>query len=811
MANTATNLVPLNDSVDLDQILRMAQEGGPDILTPDEMDVYQQHLQSNRGDPTDHYANLAEFMDDRDIGRLAQDVVDWVTMDDKSRAEWQLREARGIRMLGLSEKTEGGANFAGASRVVHPLLAEACVQFQARAIAELWPATGPVKTRILGKPTEDRMQQAERVQDFLNYQYCELIDGAFEEEDRLLMRLPISGSCFKKVFFDPIEETNVSRFIEPADFIVPFSASSLRTATRYTHRYFQSGFEVESLIESGFYRDVPLIETPNEMVDYPAVRREIDEAEGRQRVLVDQDERYTILETCCYLNLPSLPDQAPVSKRWRRRTAGIGLPYIVHIEKESRQVLAVRRNWKIDDPKRRKRVQVVHKYFLPGLGFYGMGFVHFLGGLSDAATGSLRAFLDAANFANMQGGYRSRDAKLPGGDQPIGPGEWREVDSTAEELSKAFFHIPYKEPSPALFQVLGLLTEFGQRFATTTEAMVGEANNNGPVGTTLALIEQGAKLFSAIHKRLHNANGVEFKILAELNYEFMPEQYPYELEGKEQMALRQDFDGRVDVIPVSDPNIVSNVQRIAQAQAVLQLATESPDLYNRKAVHKNLLTALRVADIDSLMPDKDEIPRREPVEEDMCILYGQPIQVMPDQDHAAHMSVHQAFFAGLPPEYQKQFQGVWFAHMAQHMAWQHRIGIEQAMGMPLPPPTSILAEGSEDENKLEQEELPPEIERQISEQTAIIVQLMQQQAAQANPNAQAQAAETQLAQEQMQREQERKDAETHARIARDDAKVRADMIRNDALANANIQAKAQTLAGKVKAESDRIQKGKEYE
>lgn len=804
MANV--NIVPLKPPTGLDAILALADAEGPEILTPEEMDIYQSHLDSTRGDPSDHYANLAEFLEPQELNRIAFDVVDWVRMDEDSRADWQAREARGIRMLGLSEKSEGGANFEGASRVVHPLLAEACVQFQARAIAELWPPTGPVKTKVLGKATEERLQQAERVQDFMNYQYTELIPGAFEDEDRLLARLPISGSCFKKVFYDPLEETNVVAFIEPADFIVPFSASSLRRATRYTHRYWQTGYEVDSLIEEGFYRDVPLQETPNDMVDYPEVREEIDDIEGRHKLTVDHDERYTILETVCYLDLQSIPELRRPKRRWARRMS-LGLPYIVHVERESRQVLAIRRNWKRDDAKRKRRIQVVHKYFLPGLGFYGFGFVHFLGGLADAATGSLRAYLDACSFANMQGGYRSRDAKLPGGDQPIGPGEWREVDSTAEELSKAFFPIPYHEPSPAMFQVLGLLTEQGQRFATTTEAMVGEANNTGPVGTTLALIEQGAKLFSAIHKRLHNANAAEFRILAELNYEFMPEQYPYQIEDKEQTALRADFDGRVDVVPVSDPNIVSNVQRIAQAQAVLQLATEAPDLYDRKEVHRDLLTALRVPDIDRLMPDKDEIPRREPVEEDMCILYGKPIQVLPDQDHAAHMMVHQAFFAGLPPEYQQQFQGVWFAHMAQHLAWQQRLQIEQAMGMPLPPPVSILEENSEEP----QAQLPPEVERQISEQVAMTVQLMLGQGGPADPQAQAMAAEQNLAREQMERDQQRKDAEAQARIAQQAEKQRADIIRNDALANAKIQAQAQSLAGKVKAERGRVEKGEEYE
>jgi len=809
------------DGQPIDAILAMVEAVGPDGLTEDESSALNRYQQA-KGDKSDHYANLAEHLKDRHLLKIAQDVVRWVEWDEEARQDWSDREVMGIQALGISEKTYGGADFKGASRVTHPLLMEACAQFAARAIAELWPATGPVRTAVLGKPDEDKLAQAQRVESYMNYQYTALMPSAFEEEDRLLFRLPLSGSVFKKVAYDPLEKQVVSTMVEPSDFIVPYSATDLRTAVRYTHRQFEEPAVVKRKMATGLYRDsdYPLTRV-NENLDYPAVREEIESVEGRQRVSVAiDDDRHTTLECYCRLDIPGFESDD-----------GIPLPYIITVDRDTLHVHAIRRNWHEDDGDRKPRQHFVHKRFLPGLGFYGLGFLHAIGSLSDAATGALRALLDAANFANLPAGYRSRDSRIPGGTKTPGPGDWIEVDSTAEELAKAFYPLPYKEPSKTLLELLGVLTDAGQRFASTTEAMVGESNNTGPVGTTLALIEQGSKIFSAIHKRLHQANSQEFRLVHDLNHEWMPERYPYAIEGDDAFTLREDFDGRVDVLPVSDPNIVSNVQRIAQAQAVLQLSQQAPDLYDRKLVHKTLLEALRVADIDALMPDIDDVPRREPIEENMALLLGKPIKVYPDQEHQAHILVHQQWFAGLPPEYQQMLQAAHMAHVGEHLAWTYRLQMQQAMGLALPPPLTLDQTSAEREAD-EQPELPPEMDYQISVMAAQSAQVMQaqqqalqamqaQQALQAEAQGQAMQADQQaqrdrmditLAAQQQEREQARKDSEAQAKQAREDAKARADIMRQDAMARAEIAARAQHSPGeRIQAESDRLVKGKEYQ
>lgn len=821
-------VVEAPDTADIDALMAMVAAVGEQGLTETEAEAWNRYQQA-KGKPEDFYANLAEFIDEAELSKIAADVIQWVRWDEDSRKDWTEREKRGIRALGISDRTDGGADFEGASRVTHPLLMEACVQFQARAIAELWPPTGPVKTAILGDDTEEKQEQARRVESYMNYQYTTLMPGAFEEEDRLLFRLPLSGSCFKKVAYDPVERQVVARFVEPADLIVPYGASDLRSSIRFTHRLYEETDVVRRKQATGLYRksDKP-ITWPTENYDYSKIREEIEYVEGRKRVAVTGGERHTTYECYCRLDLPGFEDIDPETGE----PSGISLPYVVIVDRDRVHVHAIRRNWAESDDLKRRRLFYVHKYFLPGLGFYGYGFLHAIGGLSDTATGTLRALLDAGSFANLSGGYRSRDSRIPGGTKTPGPGEWVEVDSTAEELAKAFFPLPYKEPSKTLFELLGLIQDAGQRFASTTEAMVGEANNNGPVGTTLALIEQGSKIFSAIHKRLHQANTHEFKLVAELNYEWMPERYPYDTPEGSQYTLREDFDGRIDVVPVSDPNIVSNVQRIAQAQAVLQLATEAPDLYDRKRVHRCLLEALRVPEIDELMPDVDEVPRREPIEENMALLLGKPIKVFPDQEHQAHQIVHEAWFMSLPPQYQQMLQGAYMAHMAEHLAWLYRVQMQGAMGMALPPPMTLGQTGEEIEAM---PEMPPEVDYQMSvmgaqaaqimlaQQQAMQQQAMGQQGALAEQAMQGQAAlqDTQiqreredmaLAREREARDQARKDAEQQSRQAREDARARAEIMRADALARAQIRKSAEGgLAGKVNAETRRIQRGEEYE
>lgn len=552
-------------------------------------------------EPTGHYENLAEYLEPKVLDRLAADVIDWVDWDEESRVEWEQRESRGIRFLGVSSKTEGGANFPGASRVVHPLLMEAITQFNSRALGEMWPASGPVKTDVLGEVTPETTEQAERVQAYMNYLYTKQMPGAFENEDQLLFRLPLSGSCFKKVYWNVLLKTICADFVEPADFIVPYSAADLMTAPRFTHRIREHHNDVLKKIQSGFYLDQEMEILNNESADYPQVREEIELTEGRERASIVNENRHTILECYADLDLDGFNDLDESG-----RETGIALPYIITVDRESQKILRVQRNWDEQDQDNQKRIYFSHYKFTPGFGFYGYGLLHLIGGLSESATESLRKLLDAADFSNMQGGYKSRDAKITGGDTPIGPGEWRETDSSAEELSKAFFQLPYREPSQTLFNLLGYLDERAQRFIGTTENMVGEAKNTAPVGTTLALIEQGSKVFSAIHKRLHEAHQREFKIVAELCRDHLSEEgYPYLIAGQSQLIMRADFDDRIDVVPVSDPNIISQTQRIVQAQILLDLSDKYPDIINRRQSVENMLEAARIAGHEKFMIDEN--------------------------------------------------------------------------------------------------------------------------------------------------------------------------------------------------------------
>lgn len=657
---------------DPEQVALMA-ESDPDLLTEQESEVIDSWAPTSIGLSDDFGANLAQSIDAEYLDRLAQRVIEWVDEDQQARQPWQLRESRGMRMLGVTEETEGGADFEGASRAVHPLMTMGCVQFQARAIAELWPAGGPAKTVVMGLSDEEREAQAKRVGDFLNYQYTQLMPGAFEEMDRLLMRLPMSGSCFKRVYYDPIEQTVVSRMAEASRVYVPFAATDLRTVPRFTYEFDEPTIEHKRKVVVGHYLDVDLL--PSNDIDRNPVQEAIDQADGTVPVSLrhDEDASFKRYECACFLDLPGMEEEIP-------------LPYLVTVDKDSQRVLRIARNWAPNDPNRARRVHLIHYGFIPGFGFYYFGLVHLVGGLQSAATGALRALLDAAYLANIQGGFVTRDARLGKGKIKVQMGQWNEVDVDAETVAKAFHPFKYEEPSPALVKLLEILGDLGNSVQATTENVVGEANNNAPVGTTLALLEQGLKVFSGVHKRLHQAQGEELKLVAALNAECLPPEYPYLVEGAEQSVFAADFDERVDVIPVSDPNIVTNTQRIAQAQSVRQLAQESPDLYDRRAVERWILESLRVPEIDTLLPDKSQIPRMDPVSETAAMMTRQPAQVYPDQDHIAHIAVHQQARDTLPKDLQADAQPILEAHIAEHYAQLYKAQMAIQMGVQLPQP-----------------------------------------------------------------------------------------------------------------------------
>lgn len=580
------------NELDLDVILQAAQEAEADgmpleqMLAPDELAMYQEYMATSQPVLQSHYENLVDIIDDSKVKRLAEDIINWTRWDEDSRKDWSKREKEGLRLLGLSDRSDEPAPFKGASTVTHPLLVEAVTQFHARALAEIWPPEGPVKAIVLGDDDPDKLMQAQRVEDYMNYQYTEDMPGAFDEEDMMLFRLPISGSCFKKVYYDPICKKICSRLVEPSDFIAPFTATDLTTAPRYTHRYRQSNNTVKKLIARGYYTQIEVNDATNEASEYPEVQDEIDHIEGKERVSQD-DNRHTILE--CYVDL-ELEDSE------------YGLPYIVWVDRDEQKILRIQRNWKPNDEEMERRVIFAHYRFKPGLGFYGLGLLHLIGGLAESATGSVRALLDSAAFSNLQGGFRSRDVRLKGGDKPLSPGQWEEVDSSPEELKNAFFPLPYKEPSKTLFELLGYLDDRSQRITGSNDLMSGDANPNAPVGTTLALIEQGGKAFADILRRIHKAHRDEFRIVSELNSQYLSDEgYPYYTESGRKFIMASDFDDRVDVIPVSDPNIISNSQRIVQAQAVIDLYEKYPDKLDGTTAIRGILEAIRVTNVDELL------------------------------------------------------------------------------------------------------------------------------------------------------------------------------------------------------------------
>ena len=592
-------------------VANLVKELGVEGLTPEERQMWEQMMPQKPEFVDHHYANLAEITNENVLSRIATDIIRYVLFDEQSREEWQIKESRGMRLLGVSTKTENAAPFKGSSKAVHPLLMEAVNQFHARCIVEMWPADGPVKTEVLGDPTPELEDQAERVADYLNWMYTVRMPGAFEEEDQMLFRLPVSGSCFKDIYFDPLHDTLVSKFIEPSDFIVPFTATSLSSATRYTYRQRISQHEMKGYQEVGFFRDTPMSLPSNETYDYPWVKTEIDFTEGKQNNLVIEDMRHTLYRTNMWLDLEGFEH-----RDGNQNFTGKALPYIVWVDRDNQRVMRIQRNWIQGDALYRRDVTTTHYKFTPGYGFYGYGLLHLIGGLSSSSTGALRALLDSAQFSNMQGGFRTKDAKIPGGAGPIAPGEWREVQCSIEDLQKGFFRIPYHEPSPTLFKLLEYLDGRAQRFVGTTENMVGEGNANAAVGTTLALIEQGSKQFSAIHMRLHLAHQHEFRVMKRMAREYMPQGGIRFARGQRTgFVTWDDLHDSIDIIPVSDPHIISSTQRIAQAQAILTLSQQFPNRIDQDEAIRRMLIAMRVQKIDALLkpqqPDPMMVKRAE--------------------------------------------------------------------------------------------------------------------------------------------------------------------------------------------------------
>jgi hypothetical protein len=582
-----------------------------------------------------HYDNLADHLPDDVLGRLSNELFQNYQDYKNSRKDWEKAYREGLDLLGFKyeNRTEP---FSGASGATHPVLAEAVTQFQALAYKELLPADGPVRTQVIGISTPEKTQQSNRVKDFMNYQLMDQMKEYEPEFDQMLFYLPLAGSSFKKVYYDEILGRAVSKFVPADDLIVPYTATSLDDAEAIIHRIKISENELRKQQFAGFYRDIEI--KPGQLKEDELEQKE-RELEGRTRGR-DEDV-FNLLEYHVNLDLEGFEDVNPEDGE----PTGIKLPYIVTLEENSREVLSIKRNYEIDDPKRNRINYFVHFKFLPGLGFYGFGLIHMIGGLSRTATSALRQLLDAGTLSNLPAGFKQRGIRIRDDAQSIQPGEFRDVDAPGGNIRDSFMMLPFKEPSQTLLQLMGVVVTAGQRFASIADLQVGDGNQQAAVGTTVALLERGSRTMSAIHKRIYAALKNEFKMLARVFKLYLPQEYPYDVVGGQRMIKQQDFDDRVDILPVADPNIFSQTQRISLAQTELQLATSNPMLHNQYEVYRNMYEALGVKDIDKILIRPQPPQPKDPALEHIDALAGKPFQAFPGQDHRAHMTAHLNFMA----------------------------------------------------------------------------------------------------------------------------------------------------------------------
>ena len=732
-------------------------------------------------------SNLASEIDQKELDGKASSLIGVYESDRSARDEWEERYKKGLKTLdpdgGLQEGEDERAS-RGLSVVVHPLIAEAATQFNARAIAELYPAGGPVKTTIIGEPDENTEDQARRVREFMNYQITQQMPEYFPDLDQMLFHLPLIGQTFKKVWWDSNLNRQCSQFIKAEDFVVAPDSKDLYTSPRYTQLIRMPRNDYNRYVASGWYLPIEYAGDT-----YDPVTDVSSEVEGVDPLSDDgDDEVVNLLEMHVYENFDGIDGSDEDDED------AVALPYVITVDYDSEKIVSVRRNWKQDDEDKNRRDWFVSYKFLPGLGFYGFGLYHIIGGLGKAATGSLRALLDSAAFANMQGGFKLK-GRVSGGEIDVNPGEFVDLDATVDDVNKAVMPLPFKEPSSVLFQLLGYIAEIGQRFASTADLNVGDVNPNAPVGSTVALIEQGSKSFSAIHKRLHYSQGQEFKLLAALNAENLPESVEFSISGENSLIRSEDFDDRIDVVPVSDPNIFSTAQRIAQAQAVLQMAQAAPQLHDMYEAYKRMYEAIRIPNIDEILKEPKEAPRIDPIDENVSVLYGKPIRAFPEQDHESHIAVHIQFMsdpslAGNPGA--KTMQPILVAHIAEHVALLYRSRMEASIGVPLPTLPDIR------DKEFHMDDIDPQMDMMISQRAAQVVQMaprMQEIKSLTNMAGQGQQNPLQYAQELAKLEAEALKAKTQADIAASQAKAQSDIQISQAKAQNETeinQAKAQS-------------------
>jgi hypothetical protein len=744
--------------------------------------------------PEDFDANLSEFIDEREATIISSDLIHDIDNDKSSRKDWEEAYKEGLKLLGLQyeERTQP---WDGACGVFHPMITEAVVRFQSETIVETFPAQGPVKAKIVGKETDEKRDAARRVQEEMNYQLTERMVEFRPEHEKMLWSLPATGSAFKKVYYDPNLQRQVSVFVPAEDIILPYGTSDIQSCHRVTHRMRKTKNEIVKLQQAGFYLDVDLSQPTNKIDN---IRKAKDEETGFSDV---NDERYELYECHVDLDLKGFEDEDKDGE-----PTGIALPYVVTVLSDTGQILAIRRNWNEADPLKLKRQHFVHYQYIPGFGAYGFGLFHLIGGYAKSATALMRQLVDAGTLANLPGGLKSRGLRIKGDDTPISPGEFRDVDVGSGTIRDNILPLPYKEPSNTLFQLLGAIVDEGRRFAATADMKVSDMSAQAPVGTTLALLERQLKVLTAVQARVHFALKQELKLLKDIIRDFADESYTYEPDVGPIRAKRSDF-STVEVIPVSDPNASTLSQRVVQYQAVIQLAASAPQIYNLPQLHRGMLEVLGIKEADKLVPLPEDQKPKDPVTENMAAFKGEPLKAFLYQDHDAHIAVHNAALQdpmmaqtiGQNPMAQ-QIQAALSAHIAEHTAYAYRRKIEAQLGMALPP---------------EDEKLPPQIEIALSGMMAQaaqqVLQQSQQQAAQQqaqqqaqDPVVQMQMQELQLKQQELQLKQQKMAADAAARA--DEIDLREAEISGRLQLDA-LKAQAEISDKKAKLEAEQLREG----
>jgi hypothetical protein len=721
---------------------QLAQDEEPieiEIVDPEEVSIHMGELDISiqPGEDEDEFSqNLAELIEDGDLQSIASDLEEDIDNDRNSRKDWEKAYTDGLKLLGLQfeERTEP---WQGASGVFHPMITEAVVRFQSETITEMFPAQGPVRTKIIGKETPEKKEAAVRVEEDMNYELTEVMREFRPEHERMLWSLPATGSAFKKVYYDPNLGRQVSMFVPAEDIILPYGTTDLDTCYRLTHVMRKTKNEIMKLQESGFYRDVELGEPTKE-------RSDIKQAKDKETGFSDlNDDRYTLYEVHVDLDLPGYEDTNSDGDETE-----IGLPYVVTFIKGTNDVLAIRRNWEPDDELRLKRQHFVHYQYIPGFGAYGFGLFHLIGGFAKSATSIMRQLIDAGTLSNLPGGLKSRGLRIKGDDTPIQPGEFRDVDIGSGALRDNILPLPYKEPSQVLAALLGTIVDEGRRFAATADIKVSDMSAQSPVGTTLAILERQLKVMTAVQARLHYTFKQELGLLAEIIADYTDPSYDYEPDTSNRSAKKADYD-YVEIIPVSDPNAATMSQRVVQYQAVIQMAQMAPDIYDMPQLHRRMLEVLGIKNAEKLVKLPEDQKPRDPVTENMAVLKGEPVKAFLNQDHQAHIAVHMAMLQdpmimatiGQNPR-APAIQAAMMAHLAEHAGFQYRKQIEAQLGLTLPP---------------EDEDLPPQIEQALSGMMAQAaqqaLQLNQQQAQQQQAQQQAQDPLVMMQQQELQLKQ----------------------------------------------------------